>query len=82
MKEIEADRIASEALIPQKAWDKSPASKLRSPEAAVFLAKSLSISPAIVAGRMRKEFNAYKLLNSLVGHGQVRKWFTGVSWSV
>lgn len=80
IKEIEADRIASEALIPQKAWEKSPASKIRSPGAALFLSKSLGISPAIVAGRMRKEFNAYKLLNSLIGHGQVRKWFTDVNW--
>ncbi len=73
--EREADEMASEALIPKEAWIKSAASRLRSPEAAESLAKKLEIHPAIVAGRMRHEFKAYRLLNSLVGHKQVRKLF-------
>ena len=76
--EREADEMASEALIPKEAWIKSAASRLRSPEAAESLAKKLEIHPAIVAGRMRHEFKTYRLLNSLVGHKQVRKLFHDV----
>lgn len=79
--EREADEFASEALIPRQMWKKSPASRLRSPEAAEHLAKQLSIHPAIVAGRMRHEFKAYRLLNHLVGHGQVRQLFHEIDWS-
>jgi HTH-type transcriptional regulator/antitoxin HigA len=79
-REREADSFAGEALIPMDVWRKSPASRLRSPEAAEHLAKQLGIHPAIVAGRMRKEFKAYRLLNHLVGHHQVRKLFDDVKW--
>jgi len=78
--EREADDLAGEALIPSDAWDGSPASRLRTPEAAVQLAEELSIHPAIVAGRMRHHFKSYKRLSNLVGYGQVRKCFTDVEW--
>lgn len=81
LREREADELAGEALIPQDAWVRSPASRLRSPEAAEHLAKKLQIHPAIVAGRMRYEFKAYRLLNKLVGHNQVRKHFPEIDWS-
>ncbi len=80
-REREADELAREALIPQDAWRKSAASRLRSPEAAYDLAKRLGIHPAIVAGRMRYEFKAYHLLKNLVGHGEVRRLFREVDWS-
>lgn len=79
-RERETDSFAGEALIPTEVWKKSPASGLRSPEAAEHLAKQLGIHPAIVAGRMRREFKAYRLLNQLVGHHQVRKLFPGLLW--
>jgi len=79
-RELAADQLAGEALIPSDEWKKSPASHLRSPEAAEHLAKRLEIHPAIVAGRMRHEFKAYRLLNKLVGHGQVRRLFPEVKW--
>lgn len=78
--EQEADDVAKEALIPSDIWEKSPASRLRSPEAAKHLAKQLTVHPAIVAGRMRKEFKAWRLLNNLVGHRQVRKHFPHIKW--
>lgn len=81
LREREADQLAREALIPEEEWKRSPASRLRSPEAAEHLAKRLGIHPAIVAGRMRHEFRAYRLLNGLVGHGEVRKHFAEVDWS-
>jgi hypothetical protein len=40
----------------------------------------LEISPAIVAGRMRHEYKAFKMLNNLVGHRQARKLFPDISW--
>ena len=77
----EADALAGEALIPRDAWLRSPASRLRSPEAAEHLAKQLGIHPAIVAGRMRHHWKAFRLLNSVVGHREVRKWFPEVNWT-
>lgn len=79
-REKEADELSGEALIPKNIWLKSPASRLRSPEAAEHLAKQLGIHPAIVAGRMRHEFKAYRLLNNLVGHRQVRCHFSNILW--
>lgn len=79
-KEQEADKLACESLVPNNQWIKSPASKLKSPDAAQLLARQLGINPAIVAGKMRHEFKAYKMLNNLVGHRQVRKLFTDIIW--
>jgi HTH-type transcriptional regulator/antitoxin HigA len=79
-REKEADGMAGEALIPEVAWKNSPASGLRSPEAAQDLADQLHIHPAIVAGRIRHHFKSYRELKELVGHGQVRKLFPGIKW--
>ena len=49
--------------------------------AAEQLAKELGIHPAIVAGRMRRENNNYKILNQLVGHREVKRHFKDVEWS-
>lgn len=79
--EREADSWAGEALIATEAWEKSPVSRLRSPEAVQDLADTLGIHPAIVAGRMRRVFKNYRLLNHLVGLGQVRKLFSETNGS-
>jgi len=79
-REREADKMALEALIPESEWKGSPASALKSPEAAQALADRLRIHPAIVAGRMRHEFKSYQMLNQLVGHGHVRRLFREVMW--
>lgn len=79
-REEEADELASEVLIPQADWKRSPASRLTSAEAALHLANKLDIHPAIVAGRMRHELDNYKILSQLVGYGEVRKHFTDVNW--
>lgn len=80
-REEEADQLAGEALIPEEEWKRSPASKLRSPQAAQHLARKLHIHPAIVAGRIRRAYNSYKILNNLVGSGQVRRLFPEVTWT-
>jgi len=79
-KEREADHLADEALIPEAAWRKSPASRLRSADAAHHLAKQLGIHPAIVAGKMRHHWKAFRILNNLVGHREVRTEFPGANW--
>jgi HTH-type transcriptional regulator/antitoxin HigA len=80
-REQQADQQAGEALIPEAEWRRSPASGLRSPEAAEHLARKLRIHPAIVAGRIRHEYKSYRVLNQLVGHGQVRRLFPEARWS-
>jgi HTH-type transcriptional regulator/antitoxin HigA len=77
VQEQEADRLAGEALIPEEEWRKSPASRLRTPEAVQHLASRLRIHPAIVAGRIRHQRKSYRVLNRLVGQGQVRRLFLG-----
>jgi HTH-type transcriptional regulator/antitoxin HigA len=77
--EVEADKLASETLVPEAEWLASPASKLRSPEAAVHLAKRLGIHPAIVAGRIRHATGDYRKLSRMLGQGQVRQLLAGSS---
>lgn len=74
--EQEADQIAGEALIPEEEWKRSPARNLRTPQAVHDLANQLRIHPAIVAGRIRRDQKSYRVLNRLVGHGQVRPIFS------
>lgn len=78
--ERQADDLAGEALIPKDAWFLSAARRLPSPEAAMSLATKLAIHPAIVAGKMRHERKAFRTLNNLVGHREVRKLFPEVKW--
>ncbi len=78
--ESEADQLAGEAIISEREWSRSAASRLCTAEAAERLASQLQIHPAIVAGRMRHEFKNYRLLTNLVGHRQVRKLFPEVNW--
>ena len=80
-REAEADKRASDSLIPEDVWCASPASNSRMAFAAEQLARELEIHPAIVAGRMRRENNNYKILNQLVGHREVRRHFKDVEWS-
>ena len=74
-REVEADSTAAEILIPKEEWRTSPASRLRSTDAACHLAQRLRIHPAIVAGRIRQNYKDYRVLSGLVGQGEVRKHF-------
>jgi len=73
--EREADDLAGQALIPEAEWQNSPARNLRTPEAVEHLARRLRIHPAIVAGRIRHFYRSYRVLNRLVGQGQVKRLF-------
>lgn len=74
-REVEADKLAGEILIPSDVWRTSPASRLRSADAVNHLAQHLRIHPAIVAGRIRKTYKDYRVLSGLVGQGEVRQHF-------
>ena len=80
-REAEADRIAGNYLIPRIIWKRSHAYQLGTQEAVLQLASQLSIHPAIVAGRIRREKGNYQILNQLIGNGRVRSLFAGVSWN-
>lgn len=74
-RELEANRIAKEALIPRISWKRSEAFLNPSIQAIDHLSRELKIHPAIIAGRIRKERENYTIFTELVGQGEVRKHF-------
>jgi HTH-type transcriptional regulator/antitoxin HigA len=75
-KEIEANRLAQEALIPRSVWSRSHAYRRPSKETVLELAEELRIHPAIVAGRVRRETGNYKKFTNLIGNRQVKSLFS------
>jgi HTH-type transcriptional regulator/antitoxin HigA len=80
--EKEADEFACECLIPNAVWETSIARYKPTTETIRDLAEHLNISPAIIAGRIRKESENYLILNDLIGTEEVRKVFTEVKFGV
>lgn len=74
-KELEADDMAGEALIPQTAWEKSVARTSHAPKDVADLADKLGVHPAIVAGRVRHETKNYRILVKQLGHSQASRHF-------
>ncbi|MEW6562987.1 MAG: ImmA/IrrE family metallo-endopeptidase [Pseudomonadota bacterium] len=74
-RELEANRIAKEALIPRISWKRSDAYLNPSIQAIDHLSRELKIHPAIIAGRVRKERENYTIFTELIGQGEVRKHF-------
>lgn len=73
--EKEADRIAQDALIPQKYQNELDTEKIPPKEKVLALADKLKISPAVIAGRVRFLRNNYRIMNDLVGKDNVRCLF-------
>jgi HTH-type transcriptional regulator / antitoxin HigA len=73
--EEEADAFALNAAIDPLVWSSLVSRFTRTERAVLSDASKLGISPAIVAGRIRREANDYTLLSGLVGSGEVRKYF-------
>ena len=71
--EIEADRFALEAFIPREAWD--DLGPLRLKAEIVAAANKLAISPAVIAGRLRREAGDYRKHRTLIGQGKVKELF-------
>jgi len=78
MREVQADYLAGEALVPQSKWENSPARLIPSPIAAESLAKELGIHIAIVAGKMQYEGQNYQYLNTIINQEKIRKYFLNV----
>jgi len=79
--EKEADKQASEILIPEERWNTALTRYLRSEDSVKEFAKELGIHPAIVAGKIRKESDNYMILTDMVGRGEVRKLFPDIDFS-
>lgn len=74
-RELEANRIAKEALVPRIVWKRSAASLSPSKENIDALSRELKIHPAIIAGKIRRDREDYTLFGDLVGQGLVRNLF-------
>jgi HTH-type transcriptional regulator / antitoxin HigA len=72
-RELEADDWAQEVLIPSEEWEASSVLAQPTPTTVTEFAHRLGIHPAIVAGRVRRELQNYRLLTHFVGSGEVRK---------
>lgn len=72
-KEAEANRLAKEAFIPRAIWKRSDAYISPSKESIDTLSRELKITPAIIAGRLRRESGNYRLFSDLIGQGEVSK---------
>lgn len=74
-REAEANRIAKDSLIPRIAWRRSEVSRNPTEENILELSRELKISPAIIAGRIRREHGNHRIFSQLVGYGETRKLF-------
>ena len=79
-RETEANRLARDAFIPRSLWKRSEAFLRPSVETINAFADKLHISPAMVAGRLRREKTGYAAFGKLVGSRQVRKLFPELKW--
>lgn len=71
--ESATDRWATEALIPSEIWQTADMGQRTSLSKVMDFAAGLRISPAIPAGRIRRESRNYRIFSKLVGYKQVRK---------
>jgi HTH-type transcriptional regulator/antitoxin HigA len=73
--EMKADDFAADVLVPTGKWNASGLQSNWSTKAVISFAERLRIHPAIVAGRIRRERDNYRILSQLVGRGAVRRVF-------
>jgi HTH-type transcriptional regulator/antitoxin HigA len=69
--EAEADRFALDTLIAPEIWQ-AQARYLQYAAEIRGMAKLLCVSPAVLAGRLRREANDYRLHRTLIGNGETR----------
>lgn len=71
--EREADAFARSVFLPEELWQSSLVRFTQSSEQVVQFARENRLSPAIIAGWIRRERNDYTIFKELVGQGKVRK---------
>jgi HTH-type transcriptional regulator / antitoxin HigA len=72
--ENEANDFASNILIPEEKWKRSPARIAKTAEVVEKFAKELRIHSAIVFGRLQKERGNYATFSNRIGRGLVKKY--------
>jgi HTH-type transcriptional regulator/antitoxin HigA len=72
--ENEANAFASNILIPEEKWKRSPARIAKSTAVVEKFARDLRIHSAIVFGRLQKERGNYATFSNLIGRGLVKKY--------
>jgi HTH-type transcriptional regulator/antitoxin HigA len=75
--EAEADLFATSILIPEEKWRRSKARIATSADVIEKFAREISVNPAIVFGRIRRERNNYSIFSGKIGQGTVRKQVIG-----
>lgn len=73
--EQEANKFASDLLVPEELWSRTPARIAKTSAPIENLAKQLSVAPAIIFGRIRFERKNYTIFSDKIGRGTVRKLF-------
>lgn len=73
--EKDADSWATEGMIPRDLWRAAKMEGTPTARKVLAFAANLRISPAIPAGRIRKEKGDYKVFSGLIGNKKVRKLF-------
>lgn len=74
--EDEANKFASDLLIPEELWSRSPARIAKTSSPIENLAKQLGIASAIIYGRIRFERKNYTVFSDKIGRGTVCKLFS------
>ena len=77
--EVEADKIAQEALIPIESMSHD-AFFMQTGAAVERLANELNIHTSIIAGRIRHDYSAWHKLNKYVNNQTVRPLFDDIDW--
>ncbi len=72
--ELEADEFAESGLIDKGSWSEF-ISTFKDEADIIEFANSYQVSPAIIAGRIRKEKSNYKLFTKFLGQGKVKELF-------
>ena len=73
--EKEANEMAANSFIPHDVWLGSDARRTASKKSIYSLAMQLDIHEAIVAGRVRKERNNYRIHSQMLGGKKVKELF-------
>lgn len=73
--EEEANKFASDLLIPEERWSRSPARIAKTSSPIENLATQLNIAPAIIYGRIRFERKNYAIFSDKIGRGAIGKLF-------
>jgi len=79
--ERDADRMASEALVPTSNWEVSPARIAPTLMATMNLAEEVGVHVSVVAGKIRFESGKWTQFNKVIGESKIRHLFPNPFWT-